>query len=198
VTAYVLRRLSMGLLVLFLVTLFMFVVMRLLPGAPLMLYIGQNELGTFSPEQLTQLQQQYGLDKPLPVQYFVWIGGVFGIGSGTIYALRRGKWQDSLFTVLANIGITLPGFWVGILLIYLFSLKLGWLPAYGYTSPFKDFITSFRQLIMPVFCLSLFAIASLTRQTRSSMLEAVPGGVLIGCNGYRINEHCRGYCLRLV
>jgi peptide/nickel transport system permease protein len=78
-----------------------------------------------------------------------------------------------LFSVLANIGITVPSFWVGILLLYLLSLKLGWLPPFGYTSPFEDFWLSTRQLIMPVFCLALFSIASLTRQTRSSMLEVI-------------------------
>jgi peptide/nickel transport system permease protein len=70
-------------------------------------------------------------------------------------------------------GITLPSFWVGILLIYFFSLKLGWLPTFGYTSPFINFWLSTKQLIMPVFCLSVFLIASLTRQTRSSMLEVI-------------------------
>jgi peptide/nickel transport system permease protein len=76
-------------------------------------------------------------------------------------------------TLLANIGITLPAFWVGIILIYLLALKLGWLPVYGYTSPFKDFWLSTRQIIMPVICLALFPIASVCRQTRSSMLEVV-------------------------
>jgi peptide/nickel transport system permease protein len=99
--------------------------------------------------------------------------GIFGITFGVICALRRGKWPDTLFTLLANIGITAPSFWVGILLIYFLALKLGLLPVYGYTSPFTDFWLSSRQLIMPVFCLSLFSLASLTRQTRSSTLEVI-------------------------
>jgi peptide/nickel transport system permease protein len=58
-------------------------------------------------------------------------------------------------------------------MIYFFALFLHWLPVYGYTSPFVDFAKSAKQLIMPVFCLSIFSIASLSRQTRSSMLEVM-------------------------
>lgn len=98
---------------------------------------------------------------------------IFGILFGVICALRRGKWIDSLLTVLANLGITAPSFWVGIILIYLLALKVNFLPVYGYTSPFEDFWLSLRQVILPVFCLSLFSLASLTRQARSSTLEVV-------------------------
>jgi peptide/nickel transport system permease protein len=101
------------------------------------------------------------------------ISSVLGITFGVICAFRRGKWIDSVLTVLANIGITVPSFWVGILLIYLLALKLDLLPVYGYTSPFKDFWLSTRQVIMPIACLCLFSIASLTRQTRSSTLEVI-------------------------
>lgn len=209
---YIIRRLLIGVLVLLLVTILVFMVMRLLPGDPLLLFVSQSNMSTFTPEQMAELRHQYGLDKSLPLQYIDWIGGVlqgdlgesifyrqdvgylvskrlpitiylgvwsfaisafFGISFGVICALRRGKWLDTVVTLLANIGITVPAFWVGILLIYLFSLKLGLLPTSGYTSPFDDFWLSARKVIMPVFCLSLFSIASLTRQTRASMLEVV-------------------------
>jgi peptide/nickel transport system permease protein len=97
--------------------------------------------------------------------------GVLGISAGVICALKRGTWIDTVVTLLANIGITMPSFWIGIILIYVLALKLNWLPVNGYTSPFTDFWLSARKVIMPVFCLSLFSIASLTRLTRSSMLE---------------------------
>jgi peptide/nickel transport system permease protein len=101
------------------------------------------------------------------------ISGILGVIFGVLCALRRGKWIDTLLTILANLGITAPSFWVGILLIYLLALKLHWLPVFGYTSPFDDFWLSLKQLIMPVICLSLFPIASLTRQARSSTLEVI-------------------------
>jgi peptide/nickel transport system permease protein len=96
---------------------------------------------------------------------------ILGIGFGVICAIKRGKWPDTLFSVIANLGITLPNFWVGILLIYIFALKMGVLPTYGYTSPFENLGLNIQKLIMPVFCLSVFGTAGLTRQTRSSILE---------------------------
>jgi peptide/nickel transport system permease protein len=76
-------------------------------------------------------------------------------------------------TLLAKIGVTVPSFWLGIILIYLFGLQLGWFPIQGYTSPFDDFWLSTRKLVMPVFCLAIGAMGSTARQTRSSMLEVV-------------------------
>jgi peptide/nickel transport system permease protein len=210
--SYIIRRLLQGILVLILVTVFIFLVMRLLPGDPLILYVAQSQIENISPADLAILRHQFGLDAPLPLQYIRWMGGVvrgdlgtsiflnesvsklvvqripitihlgilsmifsaiFGITFGVVCALRRGKWIDSLFTILANIGITAPSFWVGIVLMYFLSLKLNLLPLYGYTSPFTNFWKSSLQVIMPVLCLSFFSLASMTRQARSSTLEVV-------------------------
>lgn len=102
------------------------------------------------------------------------LGSVLGIAFGTICALRRGKWLDTLLTLLANIGITIPSFFIGVILIYIFTYKLGWLrPPTGYVSPFTNLGTNLQQIVMPVVVLSIFLMASLTRQTRSSMLEVI-------------------------
>jgi len=101
------------------------------------------------------------------------VGAVVGIAAGLITAVRRGKWLDKIITPLTYIGITIPVFWLGILMIYLFGLKLHWLPISGYTSPLDDFWLSTRQLVMPVICLSFFSIAANARQMRSSMLETI-------------------------
>ncbi len=211
-TTYIIRRLLQGLLVLIIVSIFIFSVMRLLPGDPLQLYIAQSQIINIAPEDLAKLKHQFGLDQSLPMQYISWMNGVLhgnlgysislrenvsqlvadrlpvtmhlgimamifsgilGVTFGVICALRRGKWIDTLFTILANLGITAPSFWVGIILIYFLALKLKILPVYGYTSPFEDFSLSVRQAILPVFCLALFSLASLTRQARSSTLEVV-------------------------
>jgi peptide/nickel transport system permease protein len=95
------------------------------------------------------------------------------IPAGIISAVRRGGILDSLITVSANLGMAVPLFWLGILGIYFFSLKLGWLPVQGYTSPFDNFWLNLRQIIMPVICLAVVPLASLARQTRSSMLEVI-------------------------
>jgi peptide/nickel transport system permease protein len=70
-------------------------------------------------------------------------------------------------------GITVPVFWLGIILIYVFALYFKWLPVMGYTSPFSDFWMNTKQLIMPVFCLAVGPLAGNARQARSSMLEVI-------------------------
>ncbi len=101
------------------------------------------------------------------------VGAVLGLLAGLLAAIRRGKWVDKVITPLTYIGITIPIFFIAILMIYFFGLKLGWLPIYGYTSPLKDFWLSTRQLVMPVICMAVFGIAANARQMRSSMLEVV-------------------------
>ena len=101
------------------------------------------------------------------------IGHIIGVPAGIISAVRRGSWIDNVVTTLANLGITVPNFWLGIMLMYGLGLYLRWLPIMGYTSPFEDFWLNTRQIIMPVFCLAIFPIAGSARQTRSSMLEVM-------------------------
>jgi peptide/nickel transport system permease protein len=98
---------------------------------------------------------------------------ILGIPAGVLSAIRRGTWIDNIVTVIANAGITIPSFWLGVILIYIFSLKLHWLPTSGYTSPFVDLGKSMSQAVMPVFCDAIFSISAFTRQTRSSMLEVM-------------------------
>ena len=99
------------------------------------------------------------------------VATILGTLSGLLAGLRRGKLADQIVTPLAYVGITVPIFWLGILLIYVFGLRLGWLPIGGYTSPFVDFWLNARQLVMPVACESVLGLASMSRQMRSSVLE---------------------------
>ena len=209
---FIIRRLILSGIVLLLVSIFVFLAMRLLPGDPVLMYISASSIQEITQEQLAEIRHQYGLDKALPLQYLDWVSGVFhgdfgksilnkapvtqeiarrlpitlhigvlaflvstliGIPAGVICAVRRGSWLDNLVTTLSNIGITIPVFWLGIILIYAFALHFKWLPVMGYTSPFEDFWKSSKQLIMPVFCLALGPIAGNARQTRSSMLEVI-------------------------
>ena len=211
-TAYIIRRLLLAVVVLLITSVIVFLAMRLLPGDPILLKMTSSEMRGTSPEQIEFLRHQFGLDKPLIVQYFEWVSGairgdlgesilyqdkvwdqvkqslprsahlgaiaeflgfVIGVPFGIICAVRRGKWLDMVITVLANLGITVPIFWLGILLMYVFALELRWLPPMGYTSPIDDFWLSTKQLIMPVFCLAVFPVAAVMRQTRSSMLEVM-------------------------
>jgi peptide/nickel transport system permease protein len=99
------------------------------------------------------------------------VATVLGTLSGLLAGLRRGKLADQIVTPLAYIGITMPVFWLGLLLVYLFGVKLHWLPIGGYTSPFTDFWLNAKQMVMPVICECVLGVASLSRQMRSSVLE---------------------------
>jgi peptide/nickel transport system permease protein len=212
-TTYIVRRLIQAVFVLIIVTLLVFFVMRLLPGDPIIIYVAQSaQVEAMPPEMIDQLRHKYGLDQPIIMQYFNWVGNIFrgdfgesifyhekvgklmlerfpvtaylgilaiifgsitGLIAGLLAAVRRGKWLDKIITPLTYVGITIPVFFVAILMIYAIGLRLGWLPFPGFISPFEDFWLSIRLAIMPVFCLAVFSIAANARQLRSSMLEVI-------------------------
>ena len=101
------------------------------------------------------------------------ISVILGIWAGVICAIRRGGAIDSIITLLANVGIAVPTFWLGILGIWVLGLKLNWLPVSGFTWPTENLSKSLLQSILPLICLSVPGIAVLARQTRSSMLEVI-------------------------
>ncbi len=210
--SHIVRRLVQAVIVLLIVTMLVFLIVRLLPSDPIILYLTQSDANLLTEEQINALRHEFGLDKPMIVQYWDWftnllhgdfgrsilkripiteeifdrlpitfhlgilafiLSFIIGIPAGIICAVRRGKWADTLVTFLANIGITIPSFWLAIILMYIFALKLHWLPVQGYTSPFSDFWLNTRQIILPVFCMCIFPVASAARQTRSAMLEVM-------------------------
>jgi peptide/nickel transport system permease protein len=209
---FIIRRLLQILLVLLVVTMLVFLMVRLLPGDPILMYMSAQNMEIMSQEQIDVIRHEVGIDRNMAVQYVDWLGKALrgdlgksiinrsdvadeivrrlpismylagiafiisilvGLPLGVISAVRRGTWLDTVLTSLGNLGITMPIFWLGILLIYLFGMKLNWLPIFGYTSPFTDFAMSTRQAILPIFCLAVPPIASAIRMTRSSMLEVM-------------------------
>ena len=101
------------------------------------------------------------------------ISSILGMLTGVLSALRRASLLDNALTSFANFGISVPPFWLGILMIYLLAVNLGWLPAQGYVSPVDDLWESVKHLIMPVSVLSFWGMAFVSRQARSSMLEVL-------------------------
>ncbi len=95
---------------------------------------------------------------------------LIGIPMGIISATRKGTWADYLANVVALSGLSIPNFWLGIMLILLVSVNLGWLPASGYESPWVDFSRSMQTMLMPSLVLGTGLAAALMRHTRSSML----------------------------
>ncbi len=98
---------------------------------------------------------------------------VIGIPAGIVAAVGRGTGWDSAANAFALWGISTPNFWLGILLILLFSVQLGWLPASGYVSPFEDLRANLAAMIMPAFVLGNAIAAVLMRHTRSAMLQVL-------------------------
>jgi peptide/nickel transport system permease protein len=101
------------------------------------------------------------------------ISALLGILAGIVSAVRRGGPVDSAITLFANLGVAIPVFWLAVLAVYFFGLKLDWLPVQGYTSPFSNFGQSTREAILPIIMLSVGGVAMTARQTRSSMLEVI-------------------------
>jgi peptide/nickel transport system permease protein len=141
-------------------------------------WLGGVFRGDLGQSILTKEPVSKDLIKRIPITGYIGlisfvISAVIGIPAGIISAIRRGSWLDNVVTTIANLGITVPIFWLGIILMWVFAVKLQWLPTSGFTSPFEDFWMSCKQMIMPVFCMSIFAIGGNARQTRSSMLEVL-------------------------
>lgn len=98
---------------------------------------------------------------------------LIGIPAGIVSAVGRGTVWDSVANGLALWGISTPNFWLGILMIMLFSVQLGWLPSSGYVSPFEDLGANLAAMIMPAFVLGNAIAAVLMRHTRSAMLQVM-------------------------
>jgi peptide/nickel transport system permease protein len=113
---------------------------------------------------------------------------VIGIPTGIVAAVGRGTWWDSAANAIALWGISTPNFWLGILLILLFSVQLGWLPASGYVSPFEDLRANLASMIMPAFVLGNALAAVLMRHTRSAMLQVLSSDYVRTARAKGLNE----------
>ena len=185
-----------------------FAFMAVLPGDPARVALGVNA----SDQAVAELRQQFGLDRPLPTQYFDWLGGllhgdlgtsyvskvaigpqvfdrlqvtlwlvvagmiialVIAVPAGTIMAARHRRLSGLALSAVSQVGVAVPAFLAGILLIVVFAVKLGWLPANGWTPPAQDPGMFLKQLILPALSLGLVQGAVLTRYVRSAVLDVL-------------------------
>ena len=121
---------------------------------------------------LTLVLQKFPVTLQLALMAIV-VSLVVGVGAGIVSAVKRDTAVDYGVNFVALWGISTPNFWLGIMLIFLFSVWLGWLPASGYVSPFEDFWLSLKTTILPAFVLGNSFAAVLMRHTRSAMLQAM-------------------------
>lgn len=96
-----------------------------------------------------------------------------GLPAGMISALYNGRWPDYLANVIGLWGLSTPNFWLGIMMILLFSVHLGWLPASGYVPPGEDLLGNLQAMLMPAIVLGTGIAAVMMRHTRSAMLQVL-------------------------
>jgi peptide/nickel transport system permease protein len=208
VTRYIANRLVSALGVIVLVSILVFAIIRLIPGDPVTLLLGEN----LTDASRQQLISKWGLDQPVPLQYLRWagrmatgdfgtslstqervsallldrlpatlslaffaltLGVVIGIPAGMIAAYRANTVVDGVAMVTALLGLCIPSFWLALMLILLFSIKLDWLPVSGYVSPSTSVSEWFAHIIMPSIALGAGLAASVSRMTRSAMLDVL-------------------------
>ena len=205
---YILRRLLLAVPTVLGVTLIVFLMMHFIPGDPVALLLGNY----YTEAVATAIRQQYGLDRPLPVQYVLWLGrlvtGDWGhsiianrpifadlvgripvtlelivlamgfalliaIPAGVIAALRPYSWRDYTAMTTALVGVSVPEFFIGVLLILCFSLAWDILPAVGYVPLTDSLWGNLKHMILPAITLGLARAALLTRLMRASMMEVI-------------------------
>ena len=185
-----------------------FVMMRLIPGDVAVVFLGTKP----TPEAIAAFRHKVGVDKPMYVQYFDWIGrlatGDLGISlttgtnirtelinrlpvtlelttlaimiavllavpMGVLAALRHNSSVDLGLTSLGMIGLSLPNFWLGTMLVFLFSVRMQWFPPGGFVSFTDDPVGNLKSMALPAFSLGVVSASVIMRMTRSSMLEVV-------------------------
>ncbi|KJC40263.1 peptide ABC transporter [Bradyrhizobium sp. LTSP849] len=205
---YLVRRLAMTIPTLLLVAIAVFALVRLIPGDPVQVMLGDSA----DPAQVDALRRQMGLDQSIPVQFGYWLAkvavGDFGhsitnglavlplilerfqvsaiivlvavtiaacvaVPAGLIAAWRQNKAADLAITAGATLLLSIPSFWLGLLLLLLFGLKLKWLPVIGYVPFSENFGQAITFIILPIATLAMIEIGALTRMSRASSIEVL-------------------------
>lgn len=196
---YLAKRIAVGLFTVWVTTVAVSMLIHVVPGDPVRIMYAQSQ-GT-TPEQLEQIRHRLGLDRPLLVQYGMYVNrllhgdwgktirgeqpvlglllgrfpntlllaaaslclaSLIGLTTGFIAAYRRNSWVDTSTMIGAIIGASLPQFWLGLILLFVFVVQIQWFPVAG---------TGWRNLVLPALTLGLSNAAIIARLTRSSMVD---------------------------
>ena len=207
---YVLRRLLLGFLSLWGLTILVFVFLRVIPGDTAVLILGPDSGA--SPAEVQALRDKLGLDDPLAVQYLRWVGDllqgdfgnslftgrsvaeevssriettvelallallisiVVGVSSGTAAAVWRGKGREQIIRSASLLGLAIPNFWLGTMVVVYSAKWFGWIPPIDHTSLASDPVKNLQQFLIPAAVVGLGLAASLSRLSRSAVLEVL-------------------------
>jgi peptide/nickel transport system permease protein len=205
---FILSKLGGMLAVLAIVAVLVFVLTRAASGDPVSVLLGDQATA----DDIARVKKDYGLDKPLPVQFGYWLREVvqgnlgqsiflqrpvtqalweraepttllallaltlaagIGIPCGIVSAVYRGRAVDQLFTGVAMLGASVPSFWLGIVLMQIFAVSLGWFPVSGYGAPDAPLLERLHALMLPAVVLGTLNSALIIRFTRASMLDVL-------------------------
>jgi peptide/nickel transport system permease protein len=203
---FVLNRLAFSLPTLLLVALTVFVIMRAVPGDPIVVMLGDAA----TPDIVAATRAQYGLDRPLPFQFLLWLkniatgdfgqsiqnkaevlplilsrfavsaqivlvavmlASVIAVPLGLLAGWRQGSRQDFATVALATLLMSVPSFWMGLMLLLAFGLELRWLPIVGYVPWSESARGAVLSLILPIATLVLVEVGVLIRMARSSTVD---------------------------
>lgn len=203
---FVLSRLATAIPTLLIVSITVFALIRLIPGDPATLMLGDLA----QPGQVEALRHQMGLDQPVIVQYLIWVGNVvsgdFGqsisthqavlplilerfsvsativllavflatliaVPAGMFAAWRQDRFSDIAVIATSTLLLSIPSFWLGLMMLMVFGLWLGWLPVVGYVPFGRDFTGALLYTIMPVATLVMVESGSIARMARASTIE---------------------------
>src|SRR5882762_7028379 len=211
---YAIRRTLLFIPTLLVASILVFTLFWIVPGDPALTILGggEGDSGAVSLEQLQQLRQALGLDRPIYVQYASWLGNVLrgdlgtslwyktpvwsqlkdrflvtmelavmaillavcsAVPLGIVSAVKQDTGLDYLSRIFSSIGIALPTFWLGILIVYALATFFQWLPPLGYATLWEDPLLNLQQLIFPALTLAFADLAFVARVTRSAMLEVM-------------------------
>ncbi|CAI8709042.1 dipeptide ABC transporter membrane subunit DppB [Brevibacillus sp. IT-7CA2] len=220
---FIIRRLLLTIPILLLVSIMTFSLIHMIPGDPARVILGEEA----TPEAYAALRTELGLDQPIVVQYFSWLGkvvtGDLGISitdrvpvadlimqrlpatveltigtflvailiafpAGILAAVRRGTWIDYTSTFTALGGMSIPSFWLAMMMIIFFAVENQWLPSSGYV-PFSENPTqNLMAMILPCLATGLRESAVLMRMLRSSLLDVVSMDFIRTAKAKGLNE----------
>ncbi|GEC88719.1 nickel ABC transporter permease [Brevibacillus brevis] len=212
---FIVKRLLSGIIVLFGLSVFTFLLIHLIPGDPVRIMLGQRA----TVEQIETLRGELGLNKPLVVQYLDYASGVLkgdlgtslktgrpvsteiadrfpatakmavaslvvavviGIGLGVLAAKYKDTPIDGAIMTFSTFGMSIPGFWLGLLVILVFSVHLGWFPIAGGTG--------LKDMVLPAFTLGTLMATALSRLTRAGMVEVLSNDYIRTARAKGMNE----------